>query len=207
MAQGLSSCSPWALLLHGVWDLSSLTRDRPLHCKVDSYPLDHHRSPSTASLVAQMVKNLPEMGGTRVWSIGWEDPLEKGMATHSSLLAWRIPWTEEPGGLQSMGLQRVRHDLAINTLLGYNWHRVKLSSARVLTHVPSCVTTTQSRTDVYHPEPFPTPLQSASCFRPSPWQPVTIPVSTEWISRMPSQWNLPLPLGGCGCWMWHFHAA
>ena len=49
------------------------------------------------------------MQETRVRSLGWEDPLEKGMATHSSILAWRIPWTEEPGGLQSMGLQRVRH--------------------------------------------------------------------------------------------------
>jgi len=47
---------------------------------------------------------------TRVQSLGWEDPLEEGMATHSSILAWRIPWTEEPGGLQSMGLQRVGHD-------------------------------------------------------------------------------------------------
>ena len=46
----------------------------------------------------------------RALSLGWEDPLEEGMATHSSILAWRIPWTEEPGGLQSMGLQRVRYD-------------------------------------------------------------------------------------------------
>ena len=52
------------------------------------------------------------MQETRVRSLGWEDPLEKGTATHSSILAWRIPWTEEPGGLQSMGSQRVRHDLA-----------------------------------------------------------------------------------------------
>ena len=51
------------------------------------------------SLVAQTVKNLPAMQETQVWSMGWEDPLEKGMATHSSILAWRIPWTEEPGGL------------------------------------------------------------------------------------------------------------
>ena len=51
------------------------------------------------SLVAQTVKNLPAMQKTQVWSMGWEDPLEKGMATHSSILAWRIPWTEEPGGL------------------------------------------------------------------------------------------------------------
>ena len=63
-----------------------------------------------ASLVAQMVKNLPAMWETRVRSLGWDDPLEKGMATHSSILAGRIPWTEEPGGLQSMLSQRVGHD-------------------------------------------------------------------------------------------------
>ena len=63
-----------------------------------------------ASLVAQTVKNLLAMQETWVPSLGWEDPLEKEMATHSSILAWRIPWTEEPGRLQSMGLQRVRHD-------------------------------------------------------------------------------------------------
>ena len=60
-----------------------------------------------------------------VWSVGWEDPLEKGMATHSSILPWRIPWTEEPGGLQSLGLQRIRHDLATNSFTCYpstkNW--------------------------------------------------------------------------------------
>ena len=55
--------------------------------------------------MAQMVKNLPAMQETQVRSLGQEDSLEKGMATHSSILAWRIPWTEEPGGLQSMGLQ------------------------------------------------------------------------------------------------------
>ena len=59
------------------------------------------------SLVAQMIKNLPAMLETQVQSLDQEDPLEKGMATHSSILAWRIPWTEEPGGLQSMGSQRV----------------------------------------------------------------------------------------------------
>ena len=52
-----------------------------------------------ASLVAQMIKNLPAVLGTKVRSLGWEDPLEKGMATHSSILVWRIPWTEEPSGL------------------------------------------------------------------------------------------------------------
>ena len=62
------------------------------------------------SLVAQTVKRLPTMRETRVQSLGWEDLLEKEMATHSSLLAWKIPWTEEPGGLQSMGSHRVGHD-------------------------------------------------------------------------------------------------
>ena len=57
-----------------------------------------------------MVKNPPAMQETRVQSMGQENPLEKRMATHSSILAWRIPWTEEPGGLQSMGSQRVGHD-------------------------------------------------------------------------------------------------
>ena len=60
-----------------------------------------------------MVKNMPAKQETWVRSLGWEDPLEKGMATHSSILAWRIPWTEEPRGLQSTKLQRVGQDLAI----------------------------------------------------------------------------------------------
>ena len=63
-----------------------------------------------ASLVAQTVMDLPAMQETRVRSLGPEDPPEEGMATHSSILAGRIPWTEEPGGLQSMGSQRVGHD-------------------------------------------------------------------------------------------------
>ena len=63
-----------------------------------------------ASLVAQMVKNLPAIREIWVWSLGQEDPLVKGMATHSSILSWRIPWTEEPGGLQSLVLQRVGQD-------------------------------------------------------------------------------------------------
>ena len=57
-----------------------------------------------------MVKNLPAMQETRIQSLGGEDPLKEEMATHSSILAWRIPWTEEPGGLQSTGSQRVGHD-------------------------------------------------------------------------------------------------
>ena len=63
-----------------------------------------------ASLVAQTVKNPPAMWVTWLRSLGWEDALEEGIATHSSILAWEIPWTEEPGGLQSMGSQSVRQD-------------------------------------------------------------------------------------------------
>ena len=62
-----------------------------------------------------MVKNLPAMWETLVWFLGWEDPLQKGMTAHSSSLAWRIPWTEESGGLKSMGSQRVGHDWATKT--------------------------------------------------------------------------------------------
>ena len=63
-----------------------------------------------ASLVVHSVNSLPAVQETQVQSLGEEIPLEKGMATHSSILAWRIPWTEEPGGLQSVGSQRVGHD-------------------------------------------------------------------------------------------------
>ena len=70
----------------------------------------HLLTPNRISPVAQSVKNLPAVQETRIQSLGWEDPLEKEMATHSSILAWKISWTEEPGGLQSVGSQRVRHD-------------------------------------------------------------------------------------------------
>ena len=66
-------------------------------------------------LVAQMVKNLPAMQETQLRSLGQEDPLERGMATYSSIVAWRIPWTKEAGGLQSVGSQRVRHNWVTNT--------------------------------------------------------------------------------------------
>ena len=75
-------------------------------CKADCKWPYHNR----ASLVAQRLKHLPPVRETQVQSLGWEDPLEKEMATHSNILAWRIPWTEEPAGLQSTGTQRVGHD-------------------------------------------------------------------------------------------------
>ena len=85
-----------------------------------------------ASLVAQTVKNLPVMQETWVWSLVQEDPLEKEMATHSIILAWRSPWTKQPGGLQSMGLHRVRHDWVTNTFTHFAtsllWSEVVLLS-------------------------------------------------------------------------------
>ena len=76
-----------------------------------------------ASQVALVAKNLPAMQDTWIRSLGWEDPLEEGMATCSSILAWRIPWTEEPGGLQSTGSQRARH----------NWNNLANTHAHILT--------------------------------------------------------------------------
>ena len=77
------------------------------------YPLQY----SWASLVAQLQKNPPTMRETWVWFLGWEDPLEKGTATPSSILAWKISWTEEPGKLQSLGSQRVGHNWATSLQL------------------------------------------------------------------------------------------
>ena len=79
-----------------------------------------------------VVKNLPAIQETLVQSLGQEDPLEKGMATHSSILAWRIPWTEEHSGLQSMGLQRIRHDWVTNIFTFWSWFWGDMSSSVVL---------------------------------------------------------------------------
>ena len=86
--------------------------------KVKGRDSENRKSPH-ASLVAQTVKNLPAVQETQVQSLGREDPLEKRMATHSSILAWSMPWIEEPGGLQPMGSQRIGHDWATNTFFLY----------------------------------------------------------------------------------------
>ena len=83
-----------------------------------------------ASLVAKTVKNLPAMQETQVPSMSQQDPLEKGMVTHSSILAWRIPWTEEPDGLQSMGLRRVRQFWMTNAFT-HNQKQVKLAVKKI----------------------------------------------------------------------------
>ena len=90
-------------------------RDMGLIPGLERSPGGGHGNPlqySWASLVALLVKNLPSMQETWVWSLGWKDPLEEGMAPHISVLAWRIPWTEEPGGLETRGSQRVGHGWA-----------------------------------------------------------------------------------------------
>ena len=93
------------------------------------------------TLVAQRLKRLPAIQETRVQSLRWEDPLAKEMATHSSILAWRIPWTEEPGGLKSKGLQRVRHNwttsvsFSFSTLLETN--KCKTHQNYMYHHFPS----------------------------------------------------------------------
>ena len=104
------------LHLHKASQVALVVKNPPVNAgdirEVASIP-GSGRSPeegnSNPHLVAQMVKNLPAIRDTWVWSLGWEDPLEKEMATHSSILAWRIPWREQPGGLQSIGSQRVGH--------------------------------------------------------------------------------------------------
>ena len=83
--------------------------------------------------MAQTVKNLPAVQETQVWSLGWEDPVEKGMTIHSNILAWRIPWTEEPGGLQSVGLQRVKHVRAANTHINNIFTASNLKDTKVYT--------------------------------------------------------------------------
>ena len=93
--------------------MTFLLSPRKDHCSPRELLRDQYWVP----LVAQSVKNLPAMLETRVQSLSWEDPLEKEMTTHSSILAWRIPWTEELGRLQSTGSRRVGHDWASNTFI------------------------------------------------------------------------------------------
>ena len=87
--------------------------------------------------MSQTVKRLPTMRETRVWSLGGEDPLEKEMETHSSILAWKIPWTEEPSRLQAMGSQRVRHDwvtsYSLTEILKFNIQKTKIVASGPIT--------------------------------------------------------------------------
>ena len=102
----MATISLWGILLLKMGNLE-LTNAPTNPCY---HHIDAAYDCSMASLVAQTVKRMPAMQETWVQSLGREDPLQESMATHSSILAWRIPWTEGPGRLQSMGSQRVRHD-------------------------------------------------------------------------------------------------
>ena len=140
---------------------TGILQDRP-------YTKPYINSYSLASLVAQMVKNLPAVQETWVRSLGREDPLEKVMATHSSILAWRIPWAEEPGRLQSTGLQRVRHGWATE----HNTRLLLLLLLSRFSHVWLCVTPQTaahqappslgfSRQEHWSRLPFPSPMHES----------------------------------------------
>ena len=93
---------------HSIYSIEEGSLKERRNC--ETYKLATKREIIHSKNTSQRLKRLPPMRETRVRSLGQEDPLEKEMATHSSILAWRIPWTEEPGGLQSTGSQRVGHD-------------------------------------------------------------------------------------------------
>ena len=110
---------------------SILSRRRLKYDRITSIALINLKMLGKKGLVAQRVKSLPAMWETQVWSLDWQDPLEKEMANHSSILAWRIPWMEEPGRLQSMGLRTVRHNWATSLSLFtfIHWRRKWQSTA------------------------------------------------------------------------------
>ena len=97
-------------------------RKRKIYPSEPRVPTAKREKKAFSSLMARTVKYLPAMQETWVWSLGQEDPLEEEMATHYNILAWRIPWIEEPGRPKSMGLQRFRHDWATNMLFSYLGH-------------------------------------------------------------------------------------
>ena len=105
-------CSLPGSSIHGIFQARVLEWGAITFSNDLSYP---QTNVVLTSLVAQMVKNLPAIWKTQVRSLGQEDPLKEEMASHSSSLAWKIPWTEEPGRLESMGSQKVRHNLATKT--------------------------------------------------------------------------------------------
>ena len=111
----------------------------------------HAHHSVTASLIAQLVNHLPAMQETQAWSLGWEDPLEEGMATHSSILAFRIPRTEEPGKLQSTGSQESDTTKWLNH--HHHHHPVKLTYSMKLSSMPRSTNTHRNQSPSWHISP------------------------------------------------------
>ena len=118
--------------IHPRWNLISAHQFLYMKCRSDEEASMLVTGYCLAPLVAQEVKNLPTKREIRVWSLGQEDPLEKEMATHSSILVWRISWTEEPGGLQSMRSQRDGLDWVTNT---HYWQQMEFCCWPDVTHL------------------------------------------------------------------------
>ena len=131
-----SDASATLVFCLGIWIHKAFPTTGPLHL-LFYLPGKLFFGNAHASLVAHTIKNLPAMQETQVLSLGWEDPLQKGIATHFSILAWRIPWTEEPGRLQSMGSQRVRHDWVTNTFIPPHYAWLLFLSSSLCRNVPS----------------------------------------------------------------------
>ena len=149
------------------WGIQSLIYSKSTGWQAAKLGFEPHQPVPLASLMVQMVRNLPAMRETRVWSLGKENPLGKGMATHSSTLAWEILRTEELGGLQSMGLQRVGHNWVTNTFVFnqyptshfFNWSIIALNVV-VISAVHQCESVISMSISIYplrlEPPSFPT---------------------------------------------------
>ena len=158
-----------------------------------------HNTRVSAVHIVQSVKNLPAMEETWVWSLGREDSLEKEIATHSSILAWKIPRTEEPGGLQSMGSQRVRHDWATNASL-HLCHRGSKTFSR--TPCLPTVTIIPSFFPLVNKEAFSSDLRPVLSLQPGgdipplPQEPGALHQNSSHLtsaSSSPRPWPLPFP--------------
>ena len=147
-------------------------------CSFPRQTIQYHNNPSLCpDLVTQTVKHLSTMQETRVWALVWEDPLEKEMAIHSSTIAWKIPWTEEPGRLQSMGSQRVGHDWATSLSLyfkkGKNANKIH-TQKKICAVYGECVVTNQTRQKMFSGFPW---WSSGKDY--------TLPVQRMWVQSWP----------------------
>ena len=165
-------------------------------------------------MVAQMVKHLPVMQETWVWSLGWEDHLEKVMATHSSTIAWEIPWTEKPGGLQSTGLQNIGYSWVTNTFK-YSWIQLsdqhfQISPCPSLTSIAARwgVETQPCKAEREGEDGLRGPVSCSPCFcslrsfYASKWTPLLIEVAEYYQSDCfePKEVERPTAIKHLECW-------